>query len=89
MCGSGIVVLDESTSALDSRTEVALLEAIRRNYPELTIIIVTHRLETALHTDHIVALQPHGPALDGDAKLIRATKVWRELEGDPMEADYA
>ena len=89
MRGSGIVVLDESTSALDSRTEVALLEAIRRNYPELTIIIVTHRLETALHTDHIVALQPHGPALDGDAKLIRATKVWRELEGDPMEADYA
>ena len=41
-----ILILDEATSALDENTEKRILESIQRNYGELTIIMVTHRLNS-------------------------------------------
>jgi ATP-binding cassette subfamily B protein len=39
-----VLLLDEATSALDVQTEHSLLENIKQEFADTTIIFVTHRL---------------------------------------------
>lgn len=39
-----IILLDEATSALDEENEVSLLRALRAQFPNTTIVAITHRL---------------------------------------------
>jgi ATP-binding cassette, subfamily B, bacterial len=52
-----ILILDEPTSAIDSLTEVSLLEAIRRLMKGRTTLIIAHRMSTIAGADCIVALE--------------------------------
>jgi len=54
-----VLILDESTSALDSRTEQRLLAGIRERHPGLTLILVTHRIDAASSADHVIVME-HG-----------------------------
>ena len=38
-----ILILDESTSALDEKTEINILKSLFENYSEKTILVITHR----------------------------------------------
>jgi ABC-type multidrug transport system fused ATPase/permease subunit len=51
-----VIIFDEATSALDTETERAVMQAIESLSPELTIIIVAHRLTTLQKCDFIVEL---------------------------------
>jgi ATP-binding cassette, subfamily B, multidrug efflux pump len=51
-----ILVLDDCTSALDSRTETALWERLHDVMPGMTAIIVTHRPDTLERADRIFVL---------------------------------
>jgi ABC-type multidrug transport system fused ATPase/permease subunit len=53
---SKILLLDEATSALDNETEKKMMENIRRNYPDLTLIVVAHRLTSIDNFDHIIVV---------------------------------
>ncbi len=46
-----VIILDEATSALDNTTEEALISAIESLGPELTIVMVAHRLTTLRSCD--------------------------------------
>ncbi len=59
-----ILVLDESTSALDSETENGVMDAIRSLQGKKTIIIVAHRLTTIEHCDFLYRLEK-GTVVDG------------------------
>jgi len=54
---SPVLILDDSTSALDVNTEKALLNDIRKKYPEKTLIITAHRLTSVVDCDEIIYLQ--------------------------------
>ena len=41
-----VLVLDEATSALDENTEKIIIDSLLKNYKNLTIIMVTHRLNS-------------------------------------------
>ena len=51
-----VLVFDEATSALDADTELAVMEAIEAFDPELTILIVAHRLTTLRRCTQVVEL---------------------------------
>ena len=51
-----ILVFDEATSALDSRSEQAVMSAIKEVSQERTTIIVAHRLSTIVDCDRILVL---------------------------------
>ncbi|MDU3274226.1 ATP-binding cassette domain-containing protein, partial [Varibaculum cambriense] len=51
-----LLVLDESTSGLDTQTETTVLTNIRKAYPNLTLLLVTHRIDAAEQTDHVVVM---------------------------------
>ena len=51
-----VLVLDDALSAVDSRTEGLILEAVRRRKGRQTTVMVAHRLSAAMHADQIVVL---------------------------------
>lgn len=53
-----IVLLDESTSSLDQRTEAAIQERFVRLFAGRTTVVIAHRLATIQHADEILVLAP-------------------------------
>ena len=51
-----VLILDEATSALDIVNEKAVIETIRSLKGKMTIIIVTHKIETAKMADKAIIL---------------------------------
>ena len=51
-----ILVLDEATCALDSRTEQAIQETLDNVAESRTTIMIAHRLSTVVNADQIVVL---------------------------------
>ena len=51
-----ILVLDDPLSAVDAKTERAILEAIERQAAKRTVVLVTHRVAAAARCDHILVL---------------------------------
>ncbi len=58
-----ILILDDSTSAIDSRTEDQIQEAMRRISSNRTTILITHRLSQIRRADRILLLR-RGQMLD-------------------------
>lgn len=52
-----VLVLDDSTSALDVTTEKRLLKDLKENYPEKTLLISAHRLSSVKDCDEIIYMQ--------------------------------
>jgi ABC-type multidrug transport system fused ATPase/permease subunit len=52
-----ILILDESTSALDNETEKLIVEEIKRLKGSVTMIVIAHRLSTLKYCDRILYLE--------------------------------
>lgn len=52
-----VIILDEATSALDSHTERAVMRSIEALDPDLTILMVAHRVSTLQNCDLIVEIE--------------------------------
>ena len=51
-----VLLLDDFTARVDTRTERRILANVRRNYPALTLISVTQKIALAEDYDQIVLL---------------------------------
>ncbi len=51
-----IMVLDDCLSAVDTRTEEAILSGLRRELRDTTVVIIAQRVSTVAHADEIVVL---------------------------------
>ena len=56
---SRILILDDSTSALDLKTEAALYDALQTHFQGVTRIVIAQRITTARRADRIAVLD-HG-----------------------------
>jgi len=86
---SKILVLDEATSSVDSRTDKEIQETIRKEFVEkgVTVITVAHRLETVLGNDKIVVLG-NGQVLEygtPSSLLRRSNGELRKLVDDDVK----
>ena len=77
-----ILVFDEATSSLDSKSEQAILAALREIERGHTSLVIAHRLSTVVDADHIVVLDggriveggTHGALLQ---QAGRYAELWR------------
>ena len=75
-----ILLLDEPTSNLDARNEVALREAIAAASQRRTLIVVAHRLSTVVDSDRIVVLDGgRVVAVGNHHELLESSPLYREL----------
>jgi ABC-type multidrug transport system fused ATPase/permease subunit len=90
---SAVLILDESTSALDVPTEAALLQAVRCFRPGMTIIVISHRLKSLSWVDRFILLEAGSIVAEGDhATLLRESRLYRQLldaESEPPDLDSA
>ncbi|HEL2111132.1 TPA: ABC transporter ATP-binding protein [Streptococcus suis] len=91
---SPILILDDATSALDYLTESRLLAAIRQEFPEQTLIMVSQRTNSLRRADQILVLeQGHQVGLGRHEDLLRSSAIYKEIdqsqqrEGDSRESN--
>jgi ATP-binding cassette subfamily B protein len=52
-----IVIFDDALSAVDTNTEMSILDQVRRQSGKHTMLIIAHRLSTLMHADQIAVLE--------------------------------
>ena len=75
-----ILLLDESTSALDGPNEQRMREAIDAVAQDRTLLVIAHRLSTVVDSDQIIVLD-HGRVIGigTHSELVKSTPLYAEL----------
>ena len=89
--GPEILILDDSSSALDYRTDALLRRQLREHFRGTTTILIAQRISSVMHADHILVLE------DGEMigygtheELMKTCKVYQEIyESQTKEAQEA
>lgn len=75
-----ILILDDSSSALDYKTDSLLRKAIRENYEDTTTIIIAQRISSVMKLDHILVLEDGRMAGYGThEELLKSCEVYQEI----------
>lgn len=80
-----ILVLDDSTSALDYKTDAALRQALRESFADTTTVIVAQRVSSIQYADLILVLDDG--ALIGCGthnELLQSCPIYREISQSQM-----
>jgi ATP-binding cassette subfamily B protein len=80
LMGSRMLILDEATSNVDSRTEVQIQQAMRALMRDKTCFVVAHRLSTIRGADQILVVRDGDVVESGThAQLMAQGGFYREL----------
>ena len=76
----GILILDDSASALDFATDSALRKALRQNTEGMTVLLVSQRVSTVRAADKIIVLEDGEVAGIGTHdELLSDSETYREI----------
>ena len=81
-----VLILDDSTSAVDSATEGKIRESFRENLKDTTVIIIAQRISSVQYADKIVVLDD-GAVTDTGAhdELMKSSKIYKEIYDSQQE----
>ena len=75
-----ILILDDSSSALDYATDAALRKALKNLPSNVTVFLVSQRTSSIRHADHILVLDDGKAAGWGThEKLLESCQIYREI----------
>lgn len=80
-----ILILDDSSSALDYRTDAALRKGIKEHFAQTTLVIIAQRVSSIRHADHILVLED-GKAIGYGTheELMQSCQVYQEISHSQM-----
>ena len=75
-----ILILDDSTSAVDTKTDAMIRKALREDLPTMTKFIIAQRVSSVEDADKIIILD-NGEiaAFDTPANLLETNEIYREI----------
>ncbi|MDR0642704.1 MAG: ABC transporter ATP-binding protein/permease [Treponema sp.] len=83
--GPEILLLDDSSSALDYRTDAELRRALRKHFSNTTTIIVAQRISSVMQSDHIMVLEQGRIIGYGTHReLLASCPLYREISESQM-----
>lgn len=83
-----ILILDDALSAVDTKTENTILNAMKKVMQGRTSIIISHRVSSAKLADKILVLDDGAMIEEGTHEsLLERNGVYRELYDKQMQAD--
>ncbi len=75
-----ILILDDSSSALDYRTDAQLRKGIKEHFPDTTLVIIAQRVSSIRNADHILVLEDGIPIGYGThEELMESCSVYSEI----------
>ena len=75
-----IIILDDSTSAVDTATDAAIREGFRQNLKDTTAIIIAQRISSVSDADKIIVLdEGRIDAIDTHENLLENNAIYREV----------
>jgi ATP-binding cassette subfamily B protein len=83
-------LLDDSLSAVDTKTENSILQSLKRVMDSKTTIIISHRVSSAKLADKIIVLD-HGRIIETGTheSLIAANGAYKELYEKQLAAEVS
>ena len=83
-----ILILDDSTSAVDTRTDALIRKGFREYIPETTKIIIAQRVASVMDSDMIVIIDNGRIAATGTHdELIKTSDIYREIYEQQIGGD--
>ena len=75
-----ILIMDDSTSAVDTKTDALIRKAMREYIPETTKIIIAQRTSSVEDADRIIVMDGgHIDAIGTSEELLKTNKIYREV----------
>ena len=81
-----VLILDDSTSAVDSATEAAIRESFATNLKDTTVIIIAQRISSVQYADEILILEDdHIAARGTHEELLATSPIYQEIYQSQQE----
>lgn len=81
-----ILILDDSTSAVDSATEAAIRDSFAKNLKGTTVIIIAQRISSVQYADEILILDDDHIAGRGNhEQLLKSNPIYQEIYRSQQE----
>jgi len=81
-----ILIFDDSTSALDLKTEASLYRALEQECPDVTKIIIAQRIASIKDADRIAVLDEGGiSAIGTHAELMQTSEIYQDIYNSQLE----
>jgi len=81
-----VLILDDSTSAVDTATDALIREAFRSEIPNVTKIIIAQRVASVMDADQIIVLDAgEVKAVGTHEELLQTSDIYREVFDSQMK----
>ena len=75
-----IIILDDSTSAVDTATDAKIREAFANTIPDTTKLIIAQRISSVQHADRIIVLNDGKVVgFDTHENLLNTNEIYRDI----------
>ena len=87
LCNPAVLILDEATSSVDTRTEIEINKAMKSLMNGRTSFVIAHRLSTIVDADLILVMENGNIIEQGNhAELLQAGGAYAELYNSQFAA---
>ena len=74
-----ILILDDSSSALDYATDASMRKAIEANQGDTAVFIVSQRTSSIMHANKIILLDDGVASVGTHEELLKTNAVYKEI----------